>query len=187
MRANSASKELPAPSWIEGEPVVLQMHDRLPIGCLAFAIPDRSCEPLLRRGEIAIIDPFGDRAPVAGALYLRWSVSPAWGGSLRIVENHERMGHVADEDGEIVSRRLSYFVAHNRPRAIEQWAVWSKEYGMIPMADGPWDFARENSRTEFDRLIGRVVGVLAGDIVASEPGETTARIPDCAHFNLEPL
>lgn len=156
----AATNTLALKPQVEDGAVVLELFDRLPTGCLAFTVPDHSCLPLIKRGEVAVIDPTGDRTPIAGALYLHWSVNSYGAGRLRIVENYERQSRVREPSGLISEEKGSIFVDHNRPRHPSQWPAFAKEFGSIPMGDGPWCYDLNCHRDQFNKLIGRVVGML---------------------------
>lgn len=137
----------------------IQVFDRLPEGFLGFKVPDHSCEPLIRQGEIAVIDP-ADRDPVYGALYLRRTISGNGGARLRVVENVFQMWRPAVLDGEPSLEPCSVFVSYNRPRSAQDCPSWSRRFGIIPMADGPFRLDRPCARPALDSLVGRVVGIV---------------------------
>jgi hypothetical protein len=140
--------------------LALALYDELPEGFLAYSLPDHSCDPLIRVGEIAVID-IEDREPVYGALYLRRIISSNGCVSVRIVENLHHLGRFAGENGERCDEDCSVFISHNRPKGVEQWRAWSQRFGIIPLADGPCQLNRSSSRPALDSLLGRVVGILA--------------------------
>lgn len=155
--ANPSVSTVTSAGGLREPPLTLQMFDRVPHGSLAFAVPDHSCAPLVRRGEIAIVD-IHDRTPEAGGIYLRRCVS--CDGRARIFL-HE-IAVLALRPGAKGEDRTRWFMAsHNRPRPGDDWAAWSAQFGPVPMADGPYDPHGDLRGYPWDSLVGRLVGVLA--------------------------
>ncbi|MEP7221537.1 MAG: hypothetical protein ABI673_02590 [Novosphingobium sp.] len=144
----------------EGAIRSLRLYDRLPSGFLAFTVPDHSCDPLVRMGEIAVVD-VDDRLPVAGALYLRRIISSNGRTRVCIIENVVQDVRLVDEDGGRSLQPCSILVSYNRPHSGEQWRAWSDRFGPIPFGDGPYQLDRPRARSALDSLVGRVVGILA--------------------------
>lgn len=140
-----------------GEPhQAMQLFDHLPDGFIAFAVPDHSCDPLIRRGEIAIVD-IHDRMPEAGSIYLRRIVSSD--GRARIcLHEIALLARNPGPDGEDRDRWV--LVAHNRPKSVEDWSAWSAQFGPVPLADGLYDPSGNLRGYPWDSLVGRVAGIL---------------------------
>ncbi|MFM2278862.1 MAG: hypothetical protein RLZZ444_1093 [Pseudomonadota bacterium] len=131
----------------------VRIFGQLPDGFLAFAIPDRSCEPLIRRGEVAVVDP-EDREVVDGALFLMRYVGGAGGqgrASLRVLEGFARP--VENFSGVICRPPAFYFVAHNRARPGRP--------GPFAPADGPYHIGPTHDDLTIPSVVGRVVGIFA--------------------------
>ena len=137
----------------------IRVFDRLAEGQMAFIVPDSSCWPLIRPGEIAVID-CNDRELDTGALYLRRIVSSNRSARLTIVELVSRPLRAAVEPGQSAPSNAVVFVAHNRPCDMDDWPSWSAQFGPIPMGDGPYLVGHEAPREPFDSIVGRVVGIL---------------------------
>ena len=140
--------------------LALQIFDQIPPGYVAFRIADHGSEPLIKRGEVVIIDN-EDNRPEDGALFLcRYT-----GGSqqsLRINETFTRDVRIV-EDGRTV-RQTAWFLGHHcRPRdssAAESWLIAGRHGAFV---DGPYLGYGEGARALRDILIGRVVGILSSD------------------------
>lgn len=140
----------------DGQHPALMVYDHLPDGFLAFMLPDHSCDPLVRHGEIAIVD-VHDRTPEAGAIYLRRIVSSD--GRARVfLHEIAIIARRPGPDGE--DRDRWALVAHNRPRSADDWSAWSAQFGPVPLADGLYDPYGDPRAYPWDSLVGRVVGIL---------------------------
>lgn len=154
----------------------LQLFDHLPAGCMAFTVADRSCEPLIMPGEIAVIDIASEelRRPDEGALYLRSLSSRDGMSRLRIVGLTRMQRRLEDDDGEFRMTDCWFFQQHNRPREVsaESYRAWSAEFGPVPLACGPWvlDHPTKRNPRPLETIVGRVVGILVGVIASNASG-----------------
>jgi hypothetical protein len=137
-----------APERPPAEGGLLLFHNP-PAGYLAFPINDDTARPVLRQGDIAIIDT-DQREPVGHELYLiQWT-----SGRKQIVEVFSRIYR-----GEGGAPRCGWYTGRPaRPRtAVARQALVNLGLFQTLMIDGP--------RSHFgEALIGRVVGVVTAEL-----------------------
>lgn len=136
------------------------VFEALPAGCTAFTVADSDCAPLLRPGDVAVVD-LTDRALDDGELYLyrfgRGTARPSQriqqislGASLRSDPGRER-----------------WFVGpYARPRSRDE-VLASAAAGMLVVCDGP--FSGAGLAYLRDGIVGRVVGILMPPDAPQEP------------------
>ncbi len=152
----------------------LKLFDSLPGGFIAYTIDNHQCEPLIRRGEVAVID-LADRGTCNGALYLRRIVTSRGRINFSVVELFRRMIRTEDNAGQLCEMEGTFFAAHNRPRGAAQCEAWNRSKGFLPVADGPYLEGPDYPSEPFDTLIGRVVGIMSGSLPSvSEPARSAA-------------
>lgn len=162
MFGTSTSHELSLiePAAEHGE--ALKIFDHVPVGFIAFAVDDRSVEPLVRKGEIIIAD-LSDREIEPGGLYLRRNVSGDGQARVCIDEVFTQKLTQRADDGSFYKADAFFFGDHNRPKSVEDYPAWIERNGsFFPMSDGPFfpkrcDYWRHQAGT----IVGRVVGILA--------------------------
>jgi len=135
------------------------VFETLPAGCIAFTVADSDCAPLLRPGDVAVVDP-ADRALDDGELYLyrfgRGTARP----SQRIQQISLGAPLRSDPDRE------RWFVGpYDRPRSRDE-VLTSAAAGRLVVCDGPFT----GTGLEFLQggIVGRVVGILA-PLEATQP------------------
>lgn len=133
------------------------VYDRMPAGCIASVITNDDTAPLLRPGEVGLIDP-SQREPVTDELFLiQWD-----SGTRSIVEAIPRTLHLAAVDDRPAHDALVWFVAvYNRPKTPEQVAAWRKAKRIIRTVDGPYATEGPHAGYLQSKIVGRVVGILA--------------------------
>lgn len=138
----------------------LEIFDRIPSDHIAYPIEDMSCEPLIRPGELAIVD-LTELEPIDGAIYLmRSSRFPQLKVAQAFVMN------LSPRPGR--SERWA-IGPYNRPANAAAHAL---ETGYFPVVDGllPIDYLRS-------RIVGRVVGVICASSAAGAPDASAALLP----------
>lgn len=156
MPVTSNVTELPAIDATDLQCQALQIFDGLPAGLIAFAVPDHGCEPLLKRGEVAVID-VAARQLSEGALYLRRIISCDGQARLSVVEFFTKpWGTGGDQQCAM------FFARRNRPKAPHQWPGWAAINGPVPIADGPFFAANHDHMAhQMGTVVGRVIGILS--------------------------
>ena len=160
--------------------LALFMFDHIPPGHLAFTVSDHSCEPLIRPGEVAIIDT-ADHEPEDGALFLRKAGSvKSRNLSLSIVETILREANIV-VDGEACPQPVWTLANHHRPRSQAEIVSWLRAGKPGCFVDGPFCHYGENAWYVRDLLIGKVVGILSDARAATAivcPPEPLAALED---------
>ena len=141
--------------------LALRVFHHIPPGYLAFTVPDHGCEPLIRCGEVAIID-ISDNAPEDGALFLRKAGNSQTGYATYRIE--ELIPHMCRTtiDGELGLHPAWYLGAHHRPKGRDEIVAWLRAGKPGIFVDGPYLQHPDSARMVRGMLVGRVVGVLAG-------------------------
>ncbi len=118
----------------------------VPSGMFTHVAEDHRSEPLIRRGDTAVIDPAASEPVNDGLFLIRWN-----GGTAEIVQVWERAyrGH----DGET---ECGWMVGpYRRPRSHEQGEEWMRHTRIIDwMVNGPYP-----TPSLAEKLLGRVVGI----------------------------
>jgi hypothetical protein len=138
----------------------LRAFEQIPSDCLAYVVQDHSCEPLIRRGEVAIID-VSNHEPEDGALFLSQAGSVRNGNfKLYVVETILKHARVQGDDGQFIQRPVWYLGNHLRPHGAAQIEAWLRAGKPGAFVDGP--YAHDGDKAWYVRslLIGRVVGIL---------------------------
>lgn len=128
------------------------VYDHLPQGCFAFEVANNECEPLVHRGEYAVIDP-NDREPEIGSLFLRRFQSSD---RLAIVE----MVRSPFMELAPTPRGSVLLVSHRRPRSVEERTAWLEAGEMGGWADGPFKIDGPLAAYLGTTIIGKVIGLL---------------------------
>jgi hypothetical protein len=131
------------------------VYDDAPIGCIPFVVADEETAPLLRPGDVVLIDT-RDREPSDRDLFLIQRSS----GRRSIVETFLRpVRYWQCRDGEAVESFGWSVGAFNRPRGSAQIMAAARR-GLFVSVDGP--YATEGAGAAYlqSKLIGRVVGLL---------------------------
>ncbi|MBD8548673.1 hypothetical protein [Sphingomonas sp. CFBP 8760] len=154
------------------------VFETLPAGCTAFTVADRDCAPLLRPGDVAVVDP-GDRALDDGELYLyrfgRGTARP----SQRIQQISLGTALRSDPDRE------RWFVGpYARPRSRDE-VLASAAAGRLVVCDGP--FAGAGLDYLRDGIVGRVVGILAGLEATLLPVQPRLVAPEATEPTTQPV
>lgn len=136
------------------------VFETLPPGCTAFTVADHDCAPLLRPGDVAVVD-LADRGLDDGELYLyrfgRGTSRP----SQRIQQISLGMPLRSDPGRE------RWFVGpYARPRSRAE-VLASAAAGTLVVCDGPFTGAGLGYLQ--DGIVGRVVGILAPLDAPQEP------------------
>lgn len=133
------------------------VFDTLPAGCIPFLVTDERTAPLLRPGDVAVIDT-SERSPAEHELSLiRWN-----DGRTTIVEAWTQPGRYGcGPNGEMIDTRCWYVAAYDRPRTNAHWceAIEARplRWGF---ADGPYATEGPHAGALSRKLVGRVVGIL---------------------------
>ena len=126
------------------------IYNDIPPGCIAFELPDDSCLPHFRAGEVAIIDS-ADRAPMHGELFLLQYRS----GKDQIIRETTRQG--------INGSAVWWIHPSNRPRSHED-RLRRMRCGLATItSDGPYADSDDHAGYVESLLKGRVVGLLEMD------------------------
>lgn len=132
------------------------VYDCLPPGCIAFPVTDNDAAPLLRVGDIAVLDPV-EPEPIEHELFvIEWGRSS--GNPRRcLVELWQR--ELENAEGKF----FGWFAgAYNRPRTQQEAFRRARAEGVLRcFIDGPYP-ARGSKNGDYlpSLLIGRVVGIL---------------------------
>ncbi len=132
----------------------LRLFASVPQNFIAHAVSERGCEPLLRRGEVAICTDQEFLYPEDGGWYLiEYSNGTNHRGRERrtrvIVQTYQTQSQV---DGQ--TRWWARRPSESRP-------------GTFNMSDGPYDDLNHLA----EKIVGRVVGIHAPDRVDSDPSD----------------
>lgn len=128
----------------------LQVFGFIPPGCIGYLVDDDSCDPILREGDFAVIDVI-NRQPVDGTLSLiQWER-----GGREIVETVLR--HDVRRHGS--TSGTWWTGVYNRPRGRDEVQEAFKAGRVVSCMDGPYGDVEHL----LEKLIGRVIGVLAPD------------------------
>lgn len=131
------------------------VYDDAPIGCIAFVVADDETAPLLRPGDVVLIDT-RDREPSDRDLFvIQWS-----SGRRSIVETFLRqVRYEQGSDAEAVESFGWCVGAYSRPRSYAEIIAAARRGSFRPV-DGP--YAAEGAMAGYlqSKLIGRVVGLL---------------------------
>lgn len=134
-------------------PGALKLFDAVPRGCLVHAAADGAAEPLIRAGEIAIVDPFDRRfVEVPGLFLICWASRGPERYATRRFSFALREVHA----GRPPNDDLWWASPYNRPRsraAVERDLSLSRS---IAASDGPL-----SAVDMIDQVVGRVVGIYA--------------------------
>lgn len=131
------------------------VYDCLPAGCIAFPVTDGRAEPLLRPGDIAVVDA-SDKIPAEGELFvIEWG--RPYNPHRRLVEMWTREFHGADGKpftGWMVG-------AYNRPRTYQAAMEEARRTGVLRGGlDGPYRTDGEQAAYLPSILVGKVIGTL---------------------------
>lgn len=131
------------------------VFDRPPAGCIPFVVNNDDTAPLLRLGDIALVDTTDrDLAPdlfavrsLDGSVALRelWPMS---------VDFHL--------NGTVEPGRGWFLAAYNRPRSEAEWRAAFDRGSRISggFADGPYSETGRSASALSARIVGRVIGIL---------------------------
>ena len=142
-------RPLPVHAW--------PVHDRLPAGCIAFAVTDDDSWPLACAGETVVVDTH-QRIPLEGEIFVIESGRSGPRPRRRIVQAFARPLRNPDHPGV-----TAWWVgAYARPRTFaDAQALVAR--GRMTLIDGPYALAAGEAYLR-DHLVGRVVGVLAAPL-----------------------
>lgn len=135
------------------------VFDELPAGCIAFPIVNQDSDPLLRPGDVAVIDT-NDRRPDADLFLIEWGRGNPIGPRRVLVELYPKRGRYGSPAAE---GSKWYAGAYARPRSHEAAlaAIISGDRKCSTFVDGPYDTEDQpNGWYLPSLLIGRVVGIL---------------------------
>jgi hypothetical protein len=135
------------------------VFDELPAGCIAFPIVNQDSDPLLRPGDVAVIDT-NDRRADADLFLIEWGRSSPAGPRRVLIELYPKRGRygVSAMEGS-----KWYAGAYARPRTAEAAvaAIIAGDKKCSTFVDGPYDLEGERNGDYLPSLlIGRVVGIL---------------------------
>lgn len=151
---HGGASALPTPQQPDLRAFIL--YDRIPAGCIAFPITDDDSAPLLRAGDVALIDTT-DRDPAEHELFgIQWNC-----GARSIVELWALPGRYSSgPNGEMIDSRGWWAGPYNRPRSRQALAstYWARR--PVPCSDGPYASEGPNAGYLPSKLLGRVVGIL---------------------------
>jgi len=147
---------------------VLQVFDHVPLGYLAYAVADDSCEPLIQCGEIAIIDPT-DHEPENGALFLRKVGSAQHGRVSYRIEETILQDRNLVVDGQVERQPAWLLGSHHRPHGRVEIEAWLRAGRPGIFVDGPYSHYGDKAWFVRDQLVGRVVGILTGATAQKAP------------------
>ncbi|KPM23228.1 hypothetical protein AAJ72_10000 [Citromicrobium sp. RCC1885] len=116
----------------------LRIYDRVPHGHIAFAVPDDGCLPLLRCGEVAVVEDAPRTFPEDGAWYLfQWIREPR--------HEWERETILQSIGVACRGKRGHWYNRAPTPRIV----------GAVSSADGPYP----DECAMAENIRGRVVGI----------------------------
>jgi hypothetical protein len=130
----------------------LRLFATVPNGFIAHAVTDRSCEPLLSAGEVAVITDQEFLYPVSGGWYLiEYSNGTNYRGRERRVRTVVQV----------------YSVKSRLSNDTTWWARRPSESrpGTFNMSDGPYDDLNHLA----EKILGRIVGIYAPHRIGSGP------------------
>lgn len=168
---SAANKRTPAASHQafkmtqEDRGIALRIFDRIPANCLAFTVSGQSCAPLIRCGEVAVIDT-KDNQPEDGALFLTRLGSDR-NQHYKVLETFLRDCRIAIE-GDFEQQRCWMLGDHYRPRSKEECVAWIEAGRGGAFCDGPFPQFDEGAAYLNKVLLGRVIGILVPEISSLE-------------------
>jgi len=134
-------------------PGALKLFDAVPRGCLVHVAADGSAEPLIRVGEIVIVDPSDRRfVEVPGLFLICWASR----GPERYATRRFSFALREVHPGRPPNDDLWWASPYNRPRSR---AAAERDLAMarsIAVSDGPL-----SAVDMIDQIVGRVVGIYA--------------------------
>lgn len=133
------------------------IYDQLPDGCFAFQVQGHASEPLVHRGEFAVIDT-SDCEPVIGSLVLRRFSGRSHLAIVEVVASPFRPVATEPQD-----ERTIMLASYCRPRTIEAMSACLETGRPVGFADGPYQVEGAHSWYLESIIVGKVIGVLAGD------------------------
>lgn len=165
----------------EVENRAVAVFDMLPFGCIAFIVADSECAPMLRPGDVAVIDP-RDRQLDDGELYLY-----EYGRGTPAARQQIQQIALGAPLKSSPERERWFIGPYARPRTSQDLARAAKA-GVMVMCDGPFfgsglDYLRAG-------ITGRVVGILAPQSAGLSPASArrSVRIPlDAADYQWAPV
>ena len=135
------------------------VFNELPAGCIAFPIVNEHSDPLLRPGDIAVIDT-NDRRADHDLFLIEWGRNSPCGPTRYLVELFPVHGLFGSPARECMKWKAG---AYARPRTAEAAyaAIVNGSRKCSTFVDGPYDAEdQENGWYLPSLLIGRVVGIL---------------------------
>lgn len=132
------------------------VYDAAPRGWIAHLVTDDATAPILRPGDVALIDP-AQRDPIQNELFLI-VYGRGQPGERRAIVEMDCRSHFSG------THHFGGWWSHpyNRPRSFEESRRWIEERRRIRFSDGPIDAASPSGMAYLrNMLVGRVVGLLA--------------------------
>lgn len=152
------------------------VYDHVPPGCIAHQITDERSAPILRPGDVVLIDT-RQREPMHRELFLI-AYTPRSSDNtppMEIVEAYLRPGRYGSgPNGEMIDSHAWFVGAYNRPRSYEQMLAWGSSRKPIECVDGPYATEGRNAGYLQEKLRGRVVGIL--EPAYEEPKRITGEV-----------
>lgn len=137
------------------------VYDRTPAGCMPFLIANDDTAPLLRPGDVVLIDT-RQREPIHRELFVIDYQSGPKRLRRNVVELFSKVGRFGGGKlGEHRERAAWYLGAYNRPRSAAEGEQWVRQGRPLRMVDGPL-VADHPPAVKYlrNQLIGLVVGIL---------------------------
>lgn len=134
----------------------LKLFDHLPEGHLAVPVNDFCSTPLIRPGDIAVID-LENPWLEDGGLYLRRFIRRDNTSHCSIWQARQRSMKFDGAD-----TLCWQFEKHNKPKSFADLDGFMREFRFLPQSDGPYDLSRPGCEATRANIIGRVVGLISG-------------------------
>lgn len=131
----------------------LAVFDDLPLGCIAFIVEDEQCWPMLRPGDVAVIDTHECEIETEGLYLYEYGRGTDY--------RNRRIQQITEGGrGRINPDEERWWVGpYYRPRG-QANVIEAEMRGVVIMSDGP--FAGDGGKAYLqERVIGRLAGVLA--------------------------
>lgn len=134
------------------------VFDKLPKGCIMFPVVGEAAWPVLRHGEIVVVDTT-QRDPIHGELFIIEFGKESGRPSKHLVETFGRILNLVT-DG-VAKPSLGWMVgAYNRPKTAEEARLWVDQGRANVFCDGPYASEGRNAGYLPSKLTGRVIGIL---------------------------